>query len=134
MLPCAYEERLLNDSHNMRLTGPAPSPSPYFVPGLPPVILIELRQALISYQDDHMLLLTHSRRQCLRWYRGAVSNEIGELRGDGGQGGGDALAGVDGNGGGGALLGRGRGGGGGVRRGGDDVREQRVLRAGTRGL
>ena len=28
------------------------------VPGLPHVMLIELRQALISYQDYHMLLLT----------------------------------------------------------------------------
>ena len=39
-----------------------PSPSPYFVPGLPHVILIELRQALISYEDDRMLLLTLYRR------------------------------------------------------------------------
>ena len=30
---------------------------PYFVPGLPHAMLIELRQALISYQDYHMLLL-----------------------------------------------------------------------------
>ena len=37
---------------------PAPSPSPYFVPGLPHVILLELSQAFISYQDYHMLLLT----------------------------------------------------------------------------
>ena len=37
---------------------PAPPPSPYFVPGLPHVVLIELRQAFILYQDDHMLLLT----------------------------------------------------------------------------
>ena len=29
--------------------------SPRFVPGLPHVILIELRQALISYQDYHVL-------------------------------------------------------------------------------
>ena len=28
-----------------------PSPSPYLVPGLPHVMLVELRQALISYQD-----------------------------------------------------------------------------------
>ena len=33
----------------------APSPSPYFVPGLPHVMLIELGQALISYQDYRML-------------------------------------------------------------------------------
>ena len=32
--------------------------SPYFVPGLPHVILIELRQALRSYQDYHTLSLT----------------------------------------------------------------------------
>ena len=32
--------------------------APYFVPGLPNVILIELRQALILYQDYHMLSLT----------------------------------------------------------------------------
>ena len=31
---------------------------PDFVPGLPHVILIELGQALLSYQDYHMLLLT----------------------------------------------------------------------------
>ena len=31
---------------------------PYFVPGSPHVMLIELRQALNSYQDHHMLLLT----------------------------------------------------------------------------
>ena len=31
--------------------------SPYFVPGLPHVILIELRQALRSYQDYHVLSL-----------------------------------------------------------------------------
>ena len=31
---------------------------PGFVPGLPHVTLIELRLALISYQDYHMLLLT----------------------------------------------------------------------------
>ena len=31
---------------------------PHFVPGLPQVTLIELRQALISYQDYHILLLT----------------------------------------------------------------------------
>ena len=37
---------------------PAPSHSPYFVPGLPHVILLELSQALISYQDYHMLLLS----------------------------------------------------------------------------
>ena len=36
---------------------PAPSPSPDFVPGLPHVILIELRWALVSYQDYHILLL-----------------------------------------------------------------------------
>ena len=35
----------------------APSPSPYFVPGLPHGMLIELRQALISYQDYHMVCL-----------------------------------------------------------------------------
>ena len=34
---------------------PAPSPSPRFVPGLPHVMRIELIQALISYQDYHML-------------------------------------------------------------------------------
>ena len=37
-----------------------PSPSPYFVPGVPHAIHIESRQALISYQDHHMLLLTLS--------------------------------------------------------------------------
>ena len=41
----------------------APSPSPYYVPGLPHVILIELRQALISYQGYHVV--AHSRRPCL---------------------------------------------------------------------
>ena len=35
-----------------------PSPSPDLVPGLPHVTLIELRKALVSYQDHHMLLLT----------------------------------------------------------------------------
>ena len=34
-----------------------PSPSPYFVPGLPHVVMIELGQALAPYQDYHMLLL-----------------------------------------------------------------------------
>ena len=34
----------------------APSPSPYFVPGLPHILRIELRQALISYHEDHLLL------------------------------------------------------------------------------
>ena len=34
------------------------TPSPSFVPGLPHVVLIESRQGLISYQDEHMLLLT----------------------------------------------------------------------------
>ena len=28
-----------------------------FVPGLPHAVLIEMREALISYQDHHMLLL-----------------------------------------------------------------------------
>ena len=32
--------------------------SPYFVPGLPHVMLIESRQALISCQDYHMLCLS----------------------------------------------------------------------------
>ena len=41
---------------------PPPSPgvcsaSPFFVPGLPHVMLIELRQALISYQDNHNYFL-----------------------------------------------------------------------------
>ena len=36
---------------------PAPSPSPYFVPVIPH-IRIELRQALFSYQDYSILLLT----------------------------------------------------------------------------
>ena len=36
----------------------AARPSPFFVLGLPHVTLIELRLALISYQDYHMLLLT----------------------------------------------------------------------------
>ena len=40
-----------------------PSPSPHFVPGLPHVILIELRQAFISYQDNRMLLLTLTGRR-----------------------------------------------------------------------
>ena len=39
-------------------------PSPFFVLGLPHVTLIELRLALISYQDYHMLLLTLAGR---RW-------------------------------------------------------------------
>ena len=39
------------------ILGPS-APSPYFVPGLPHGIRIELRQALISYQGYHMLLLT----------------------------------------------------------------------------
>ena len=43
---------------NASASVPAPSPSPDFVPGLPHVILIESRQALVSYQDDHMLSLT----------------------------------------------------------------------------
>ena len=38
-----------------QMARPAPLPSRYFVPGLPHVILIELRQALISYQDYHVL-------------------------------------------------------------------------------
>ena len=33
----------------------------FFIPGLPHVILIGLRQALISYQDCRMLLLTRPR-------------------------------------------------------------------------
>ena len=33
---------------------------PYFVSGLPQAMLIELRQALIAYQDYHMLLLTRA--------------------------------------------------------------------------
>ena len=41
---------------------PAPSPSPYFVPVLPRVMLIELRQILISYQYYRMLLLNLSGR------------------------------------------------------------------------
>ena len=36
---------------------PAPSPSPYFVPGSPHVMLIELGQAIVWYQDQHMLCL-----------------------------------------------------------------------------
>ena len=40
----------------------APSPFPYFVPGVPHVMLIELRKAPVSYQDYHMLLLTLGRR------------------------------------------------------------------------
>ena len=35
---------------------PAPSPARLFVPGSPRVIRIEVRQALISYQDYKMLL------------------------------------------------------------------------------
>ena len=38
-----------------------PSPPPYFVPGLTHTsILIELRQALISYQDYHILVFSSS--------------------------------------------------------------------------
>ena len=44
--------RLKNEMQKEAAARPAyPSPSPHFVPGLPHVILIELRQALISYQD-----------------------------------------------------------------------------------
>ena len=43
---------------------PAPSPSPYFVPGLPHTILIKLRQVVISYQDNHMLLLAFAGLGC----------------------------------------------------------------------
>ena len=37
---------------------PPPSPSPDFVPGLPHVMIIELRQVHFSYQDYSMLLLS----------------------------------------------------------------------------
>ena len=37
-----------------RATRLAPPPSPHSVPGLPHVILMEWRQALVSYQDNHM--------------------------------------------------------------------------------
>ena len=41
---------------NCLISGPSsPVPSPYFVPGLPHGTRIELRQALTSYQDYHML-------------------------------------------------------------------------------
>ena len=41
----------------------APALAFSFVPGLPHVIILrELRQALISYQDYHVLLLTRARR------------------------------------------------------------------------
>ena len=40
---------------------PAPSPSPFFVPGIPH-ILVEWRQARIPYQDHRMLFLARCRR------------------------------------------------------------------------
>ena len=43
--------------------------SPDFVPGLPHVILIESRQALISHQDYHMLLLTLAGTLSADWTR-----------------------------------------------------------------
>ena len=45
-----------------------------FVPGLPRVILIELRQALISYQDYHMLLRRQATPRSLKSSRRARSS------------------------------------------------------------
>ena len=42
------------------LAPPASAFSHFFVAGLPHLMLIELRQALISYQDYHILMLTRS--------------------------------------------------------------------------
>ena len=44
----------------------------FFVLGLPHVTLIELRLALISYQDYHMLLLTLAGRPAGRRYYSAI--------------------------------------------------------------
>ena len=61
---------LTNTSWGLLKARPAPPPSPSFVPGLTHVRLIELRQALISYQDYHLLLLTLAGR-----VRGALDAE-----------------------------------------------------------
>ena len=53
----------------------APSPVPYFVPGIPH-ILIELRQALVTYQDYHTVLLTLT-GQHRGLFGGGVRRDIG---------------------------------------------------------
>ena len=45
------------------------SPYPYFVPGLTHAVFIELRQAFISYQDHHMLLMFIELRQAFSSYQ-----------------------------------------------------------------
>ena len=60
-----HDEQMMKEAQTAkeRFTArPAPSPSAYSVPGLPHVMRIELRQALFSYQDYHVLLLTFARR------------------------------------------------------------------------
>ena len=58
-LPCSTLSRVTSMPARRRVSVVHPSPprAPYFVPGIPH-ILIELRQALVSYQDYHLLLLT----------------------------------------------------------------------------
>ena len=60
-----HDEQMMKEAQTAKerfAARPAPSPSPYSVPGLPHVMRIELRQALFSHQDYHVLLLTFARR------------------------------------------------------------------------
>ena len=59
------QDRMLSDVR-------APPPSPCFVPELPHFMLVELRQALILYQNYHMLLLTLAGTALARGLRGAA--------------------------------------------------------------
>ena len=71
-----------------QLRGAAPSPSPYFVPGITHIFLSRWSlQALISYQDDHMILLLTPRRRDRQAARDAAHCEGGR-RGGARQGGG----------------------------------------------